>query len=322
MKHIICRFGRLICFMWLCFGMTPGVLAAANEIGMVMNVEGNLSAKGTDGALRPLAIWAKVFAGDTLYTGKDSYARVKFSDGGQISLKPTSQFQIEVYHHDPQVPDKDAAKFNLLKGGLRAISGLIGKRGDPDSYGVKTQTATVGIRGTKFGVLFCRGDCADIPPPADGKPLSDGTHLDVLEGTIIVRNSAGTQLLNAGQFGFVGSISASPIMVPEDRGVRVDIPAKISLDRVRGTQGEKSRDKGKEDKEGKEGKEGKPDGKDAAGAKATGVKADKAEAVEVSGAESVTESSTEAGATESGEAGSGASESGAGESGGAAVCPI
>ncbi|WP_435627118.1 FecR family protein [Candidatus Ferrigenium straubiae] len=234
MKQAIRRFGQMACFMWLCFGVAAGALAATDGIGVVMNVEGALSAKGVDGVLRPLAVWAKVLAGDTLFTGKDSYARVKFSDGGQISLRPVSQFKIEEYHHDEQEPGKDAAKFNLLKGGLRAISGLIGKRGDPDSYGVKTQTATVGIRGTKFGVLFCKGDCTDIPPPADGKPLEDGTHLDVLEGTIIVRNAAGSQLLNAGQFGFVGSLSTPPVMVPEERGVRVDVPAKIFIDKVRG----------------------------------------------------------------------------------------
>lgn len=246
MRQEIRRFGRLICFMWLCFGVAAGALAAAaNEIGVVMNVEGSLSAKGVDGTLRQLATWNKVFAGDTLFTGKDSYARVKFSDGGQISLRPASQFKIEDYHHDEQEPGKDAAKFNLLKGGLRAISGLIGKRGDPDSYGVKTQTATVGIRGTKFGVLFCKGDCDDIALPADGNPLEDGTYLDVLEGTIIVKNSAGTQLLNAGQFGFVGSISTPPVVLPEERGVRVDIPAKILIDKVRG--GSDGEDKGTSD---------------------------------------------------------------------------
>lgn len=243
MKQVIRRLGRLVCFMWLSFGMAAGALAAADGIGVVMNVEGSLSAKGADGTLRPLAVWAKVLAGDTLFTGKDSYARVKFSDGGQISLRPISQFKIEDYHHDEQEPGKDAAKFNLLKGGLRAISGLIGKRGDQDSYAVKTQTATVGIRGTKFGVLFCKGDCEGIPPAADGKPLEDGTHLEVLEGRIIVRNSAGAQELDAGQFGFVASVSTPPIAVSEERGVKVDIPAKIFIDRVKGkSDGEKQGD--------------------------------------------------------------------------------
>lgn len=251
MGREIRRFGRLACFMWLCFGVAAGAFAAAaNGIGVVMNVDGALSAKGADGELRQLLVWGKVFAGDTLFTGKDSYARVKFSDGGQISLRPASQFKIENYHHDEQEPGKDAAKFNLLKGGLRAISGLIGKRGDPDSYGVKTQTATVGIRGTNFGVLFCKGDCGDIAPPADGKPLEDGTYLDVMEGTIIVKNPAGTLLLNAGQFGFVGSISTPPVVLPEERGVRVDIPAKILIDKVRG--GSDGENKGTSDDGGKD----------------------------------------------------------------------
>jgi len=206
---------------------------------MVVNVEGNLTAKGADGALRVLSTWGKVLMGDTLFTGKDTYARVKFSDGGQISLRPNSQFRIEEYYHEEQEPGKDAAKFNLVKGGLRAISGLIGKRGDPDSYGVKTATATAGIRGTKFGVLFCKGDCANVPPPPDGSPLEDGTHYEVLEGTIIVRNAAGSQLLNAGQFGFVGSVSTPPVTVPEERGTRIDMPAKIFMDKVRNNPNDK-----------------------------------------------------------------------------------
>jgi len=250
MKQTIRRFGQLACFMWLCFGIAAGAFAATGDIGMVMNVEGDLQAKGTDGALRKLGVFGKVLIGDILFTGKDSYARVKFSDGGQISLKPTSQFKIQDYHHDEQEPGKDAAKFDLLKGGMRAVSGLIGKRGDPDSYSIKTRTATVGIRGTKFGVLVCQGDCEDMPPPADGSPLADGTHLDVQEGQIIVRNSAGTQLLNAGQFGFVGSITAPPAVIPMERAIKVDIPAKLNVDKVRG--------KGEGENGGAKGADGKP----------------------------------------------------------------
>jgi hypothetical protein len=236
MKHIVRSFGQLACVMWMISGITPAACAAVSEIGVVMNVEGSLSAKGTDGALRPLASKGKVLAGDTLFTGKDSYARIKFSDGGQISLRPTTQFRIDSYHYDEQQPGKDAAGFNLLKGSLRAISGLVGKRGDPDSYSVKTREATAGIRGTKFGVRLCQGDCGDVPPPPDGSLIADGTHFDVLEGTIIVRNSAGSQLLNAGQFGYVSTASTPPIEIPPEHAVRVEIPPKISLDNIRGPQ--------------------------------------------------------------------------------------
>jgi hypothetical protein len=251
MKQVIQKLGQLACFMWLCFGMASGAFAATVDIGVVMNVEGDLTAKGVDGALRKLSTWGKVHVGDTLFTGKDTYARVKFSDGGQISLRPSTRFQIEGYHHDEQKPAEDAARFNLLKGGLRAISGAIGKRGDPDSYSVKTRTATVGIRGTKYGVLFCQMDCTDHPPSADGSPLDDGTHLDVFEGTVIVKNSAGTQLLNAGQFGFVGNVSIPPIVVPAERGVKVHIIDSISVDKVRG--GSDGGKQGGKDTEGKSG---------------------------------------------------------------------
>lgn len=236
MKNLFNQFCQLAGFIWLSLFFISGAFAAANEIGEVKNVVGSLSAKGASGELRPLSVDGKVLMGDTLFTGKDSYARVKFSDGGQISLRPTTQFKIEGYHFDSQQPGKDTAGFNLIKGSLRAVSGLIGKRGDPDSYSVKTREATIGIRGTRYGVLLCKGDCANMPPTADGNPLADGTHLDVVEGSIIVKNSFGSQQLNAGQFGFVGSVSIPPVIVPENRGVRVEIPAKLSLDKiVRGT---------------------------------------------------------------------------------------
>ena len=275
MKQVIRRFVRLACFMWLCFSVVAYAFAAA-ETGMVMNMEGSMTAKGTDGTLRALKIFSKVLLGDILFMGKDSYARVKFADGAQITLQPATQLKIEDYHFDAQQPEKDNAGFNLVKGGLRAISGLIGKRGNQDSYRVKARTATVGIRGTQFGMLFCQGDCSNIPTP-EGNPPEDGLHLDVMEGSVVLRNAGTTQLLNAGQFGFVRDTATPPVIVPTERGVRVDIPARISLDRVRGVSGEKNRDKDK------------PDGKGAgtpAEPKASDSKAAKPDAAEPSAAES------------------------------------
>lgn len=314
MKQIIRRLGRLACLTWLCFGMTAYAFAA-DEIGMVMNMEGSMTARGADGALRALKIFSKVLPGDTLFTAKDSYARVKFADGAQISLQPGAQFKIEDYHFDAQQPDKDRAGFNLVKGGLRAVSGLIGKRGDQDSYSVKAQTATVGIRGTHFGMLLCKGDyCASISTPA-GKPPEEGLHLDVEEGAVVLRNAGTTQLVNAGQFGFVKDTAATPVIVPPEYGIKVDIPAKIFLDRVRGVSGEKNRSEGKN--------EGKSDRKDAAGTKSAGAKSDKSDAAGSGEAESDT---TESDVTESGDAEPDTTEPGEAGSGGAepdaVVCPI
>jgi hypothetical protein len=219
----------LIC---LCLGMADSVFAAAAaEAGVVVNMEGSLAAKGADGSLRALANGEKVLAGDTLFTSKDGYARIRFADGGLMSLRPNSQFKIESFNFDEKQPNKDNASFNLIKGGLRAVSGLIGHRGDPDSYGVKTHTATIGIRGTQYGAQLCQGDCANIPTP-DGTPPADGLHVDVTGGIVQVKNAAGTQLLNAGQFGYVSDANAAPIVVPAERGISVEIPARMSVDRV------------------------------------------------------------------------------------------
>lgn len=247
--------------MWLCFCM--GAASAASETGLVMNMDGTMTARGTDGELREMKVFSKVMLGDTLFMGRDSYARVKFADGGQISLQPGSQFRVETYHFNAQEPDKDSAGFNLLKGGLRAISGLIGKRGDPDSYGVKAKTATVGIRGTHFGVLICNNDCADLET-ADGKQPEDGLHVDVAEGSVVLRNAGKTQLLNAGQFAYVRDAASPPAVVPAERGMKVNIPARISLDRVRGVSGD---EQGGEGKAGGNGADDKDANSEASGSK-------------------------------------------------------
>lgn len=299
MKQTAHSFIQLACFMGMALSTTAAFAATAapaSEIGIVMNVEGSLSAKGSDGKLRVLAGRDKVFGGDVLFTGKDSYARVKFSDGGQISLRPTSQFKIEKFNFDEKQPGKDAAEFNLIKGAMRSISGMIGKRGDPDSYSVKTREATAGIRGTKFGVRLCKADCDDTPLP-DGSPIPDGTHFDVLEGTIIVKNASGSQLLNQGQFGYVGSVSTPPAIVPPERAIRVEIPAKISLDKIRGNT----------DKDDQGRRTGADNGK-VEGAGATAAK---------------TSDQPSSGNPESTGENSGESSGGAGGSdGGTAVCPI
>jgi hypothetical protein len=232
MNQIIRRMG--LCFAMLMFlGRVDFAFAVATEAGMVVNMEGSVVAKGAEGTLRPLATGGKVFAGDMLFTGKDGYARVKFADGGVMSLRPHTQFKIDGFNFDEKEPGKDSAAFNLVKGGLRAVSGLVGKRGDPDSYAVKTHAATIGIRGTQYGVQLCKGDCADVPTPT-GQPPDDGLHVDVSEGAVMVKNSAGTQLVNAGQYAYVQDANAAPISIPPERGIRVDIPARINIDKVRG----------------------------------------------------------------------------------------
>lgn len=217
---------RTLCALWLLLGGLS-LAAAAAENGVVMNVTGTLTAKSPDGSLRVLAVKAPVAPGDTLITGRESYARVKFPDGGEISLRPDSHFKILSFHFNEQQPEKDSAGFSLLKGSMRALSGLVGKRGDPDSYQIKTLAATAGIRGTEFGLLLCQGDCANVPSPT-GTPPADGLHSDVGQGTVILKNDAGSQLVNAGEFSYVQNAQTSPALVPKEQGIKIEIPAHVN----------------------------------------------------------------------------------------------
>jgi hypothetical protein len=187
---------------------------ALGAAATVANLSGTLSVQKPDGTVKILSQKSEVDAGDVLSTEKDSYARIKFSDGGEVTISPSSKLKIDAYGFDENAPDKDNFVFSLIKGGLRTITGLVGKRGNRDAYRLNTATATIGIRGTHFRLLMCQGDC--------GGRLQDGLHLNVINGVINARNNAGELNFSAGQFGFVSSLNIQPILVPKDPGLPLE----------------------------------------------------------------------------------------------------
>ncbi len=68
-----------------------------------------------------------------------------------MSLQPQTQFRLETYGYDKDDSKKNSIVMNLLKGGFRTITGLIGKT-NRQGYKLQTATATVGIRGTEFSI--------------------------------------------------------------------------------------------------------------------------------------------------------------------------
>jgi len=207
-------------------GTLSSVGYAAGPVGQVTHLSGTLTAKRADGSTKLFAPKSEVQEGDTLSTEQETYARIKFADGAEVVLRPGSQLKVAAYSYDQAKPQSDNVVLNMLKGGLRAVTGLIGKR-NRDAVSVATTTATIGIRGTHFGALICQNDCGGVPT-ASGKPPENGLHLDVADGAIVVRNAAGTQVLNAGQFGFVQSPSTPPVIVPPGQGIQVTMPSSIS----------------------------------------------------------------------------------------------
>ncbi len=93
-----------------------------------------------------------VESGDIILTGAAGRAQIRFSDGGLVALYPDSQFTVTRYA-DTGNPAEENFAVNLLRGGMRAVTGLIGKR-NPQNYKVTTPTAVVGIRGSAFLIAF------------------------------------------------------------------------------------------------------------------------------------------------------------------------
>jgi hypothetical protein len=125
--------------------------------GKVVNVSGPLFAVASSGAKRVLSVGSEVEQGDTLITEEKTYARVKFTDQGDITLRPGTQLKVDSYVYAQEKPAEDNVALSLFKGALRSVTGLIGKRGNQDAYKLQTATATIGIRGTDYVVEYVPG---------------------------------------------------------------------------------------------------------------------------------------------------------------------
>ncbi|MBE0612737.1 MAG: FecR domain-containing protein [Burkholderiales bacterium] len=206
---------------FLALGLMAG--AAWANTGTVSQLSGTLSVVKADGSIRILSQKSQVVSGDTVNTQKDSYAQIKFTDGGVITLKPNSSIKIQQFQFKTEEPAKDSFVFGLVKGGLRAVSGLVGKRGNQDAYSLGTATATIGIRGTSYAA----DDCLTTPcpkPNADDN-LEPGVYVSVTDGEIIATNNAGSQSFLAGQFGAISDRNSRPRFLSTDPGLQFTPPA-------------------------------------------------------------------------------------------------
>lgn len=211
----------LIGLLLFCAGAAWG-----EEAGRITHLAGTLSALRSDGQKKLLGVNSAVAQGDLLSTEKDSYARIKFGDGSEVVMRPESQLRIDAFKFDATQPEKGNQFLSMLRGGLRAVTGLIGKR-NPGNVSVSTPTATIGIRGTHFGALLCQNDCGGIGT-ASGRPPENGLYVDVSAGAIVLSNPAGQTVISNGQFGFVASVTTPPRVVPPDTGIRILIPPAIA----------------------------------------------------------------------------------------------
>jgi len=163
---------------------------------------GNVTALASNGQSRALGKGAQIEQGDTVNTNKGR-AQLRFTDGAYVSLQPESQFRVDEYRFDGQTDGNEKGLFSLLKGGLRTITGLVGRR-NKANYQISTSVATIGIRGTEYTIQF-------------GKSIT-GT---VAAGEIEVCNAGGCLSVSEGKSYYVQSQQVKPVLTTK----RTDLPA-------------------------------------------------------------------------------------------------
>ncbi len=119
---------------------------ALANVGRVEFVTGDVTAVSAAGQHRALVRGEELSQGDTIHTNAGR-TQIRFADGGYVSLQPGTEFGIKEYNFDGKADGTERGFFSLLKGAMRAVTGLIGHV-DHSKYRIRTPTATVGIRGT------------------------------------------------------------------------------------------------------------------------------------------------------------------------------
>ena len=162
---------RLICLIASALVCTVALAAGGGE---VVHLSGTLSVQRADGAIMVLGQKSEVHLGDLLTTQKDSYAQINFLDGSTVTMRPYTQLKIDAFNYVSEKPDADNAFFRLIKGGMRTVTGLVGKRGNQNAYRIGTATATIGIRGSIGDTMVCEPTCEGVA--LGGDKLPSGTH--------------------------------------------------------------------------------------------------------------------------------------------------
>ena len=150
---------------------------------------------------------------DTLRTGAAGTLQVRFTDRSIVALREKSTFKLEQYAYAKEKGGAQMAIFNLIKGGFRTITGLIGQS-NQKSYSVKTSAATIGIRGTHYAVRVCEDDCKN----PDGSNAQDGVYGSILSASdkdsrVVISNNTGENEFGRDEHFYVKDEKSSPEML-------------------------------------------------------------------------------------------------------------
>jgi hypothetical protein len=206
-----------------CGAESARIIAAARPNAVqasakIISTQGEVNAVDGSGQRRRLVGGGSIYPGDLVETGGNTRAVLAFRDDTRITLGSITRFRVDNFVYDEQNAGEGRFLVSVLKGSVRALTGLIAKANNRN-VGFSTATATIGIRGTGLDIN-CTGACA-----GEAGDSASGLTLFTWLGSIAVTPAGQTamQVLQAGQGLFISPTGITPIdNQPEIDGPRPD----------------------------------------------------------------------------------------------------
>jgi hypothetical protein len=187
--------------------MLVSPLACAGIAGNVQFVNGKVHITNSAARTYPLQKGDAVSESDTVTTTQGSSAQIRMRDGGFLVIRPDSKVKFDSFIFTGQEDGSERSFLSLLRGGIRAITGMIGQK-NKSNYRIATISATIAIRGTDHETYVVTPD----------SPLASvaavGTYNKVNLGETALINDQGSVAVLPNQMGFVAASDQVPQLQP------------------------------------------------------------------------------------------------------------
>lgn len=130
-----------------CLMVTPRLALSQEPAGHILWAFGQVERVGADGIAKPLAKGDAVFEGDLIRSAAGSHAQLVMSDEALVAVRAESSVKLTRYSYHGVEDGTERAIIDLLKGGLRSVTGAIG-RTNKENYQLRNDMHVIGIRGT------------------------------------------------------------------------------------------------------------------------------------------------------------------------------
>jgi hypothetical protein len=126
--------------------LAMSTMKAWSNDGRIISFEGDVRVNG-----QPVAADTVLNREDTITTAHGATVKIVLSDNSVLDLDGGSKILISDYSFDPEEPENNTSKVDILSGTLRYVSGHIAKD-DPKNISFTAGNSTIGVRGTYLSI--------------------------------------------------------------------------------------------------------------------------------------------------------------------------